>query len=115
MKKQVKPPLRPHIRSSNFDPEYKQLKIDDEYYTDPVYDDTAFEGFEYSFDIREENKFQYEASNYSNLTNTTAISLNNSRGGNFEESRKNRSEVWSTEYSRNEEMPGRSKIIKKKL
>ena len=34
LNKQVKPPLRPHIRSSNFDPEYKQLKVDEDYFND---------------------------------------------------------------------------------
>ena len=112
--KKIKPPLRPHLRSANFDPEYDSLKIDNDYFVQPEYDDTHFEGFEYTMGDVISSKNQNYASNYSILTNTTTISCNTSRNANtFEESRKNRSEVWSTDYSRTEDLSIQSKPARK--
>ena len=101
--KRIKPPLRPHLRNSNFDPEYKNLRLNDNYFCIPEYDDTHFEGFEFSIDQHGENRFSNNASNCSIYTNTTTLSLNTSKNtDSLEVSRKNRSEMLSTEYSRND-------------
>ena len=63
--KKIKPPLRPHLRNSNFDPEYKTLRVDNDYFSIPEYDDTHFEGFEYSIDQIYENRFPNSVSNVS--------------------------------------------------
>lgn len=102
--KRVKPPLRPHLRNSNFDPDYKSLKVDKDYFSIPEYDDRNFEGFEFSIDDQGGTRVLNNPTNCSNLTNTTTISCNTSRNLNSsEESRKNRSEVWSTDYSRGDD------------
>ena len=104
--KRVKPPLRPHLRNSNFDPEYRSLQVDKDYFSVPEYDDRHFEGFEYSYEDQGQDRFQNYPSNCSIGTNTTTISCNTSKNNTTceEESRKNRSEIWSTEYSRGEEI-----------
>lgn len=102
LNKEVKPPLRPHIRSSNFDPEYKKVQIDPEFFRNCTFDDTGFEGFEFDSDGKGNEVGAGEASYYSNLTSTTNVSAGNQSRAS-EGSRKNRSEVWSTEFSRNEE------------
>ncbi|OMJ80473.1 hypothetical protein SteCoe_19276 [Stentor coeruleus] len=112
--KKVKPPLRPHVRASNFDPEYKDMKIDDEYFADAGYSDCGFEGFEFNYNEEEEVKFQNDVSNYSSITNTTTVSLNNSKLKNVEDSRE-KSEVWSTEISRNEKQLSLSGVKKKSI
>ena len=98
LKKSVRPPLRPHIRRSNFDPEYKKVRIDDEFFLDTPYGDEGFEGFEFDSEKIIESGGQREASYYSNLTNTLSYSVEKSDV--TEASRKNKSEIWSTEYSK---------------
>lgn len=96
--KSVKPPLRPHIRQSNFDPEYKKVRIDDEFFLDTPCGDEGFEGFEFDSDKKFVSGGQGEASYYSNLTSTLSYSVEKS--GVTEASRKNKSEVMSTDYSK---------------
>ena len=100
--KEVKPPLRPHIRRSNFDPEYKKVQIDPEFFRNSAFADTGFEGFEFDSDGRGNELGPGEVSCYSNLTSTTNVSAGD-RSRASEGSRKNRSEILSTEFSRNED------------
>jgi protein-serine/threonine kinase len=103
LNKEVKPPLRPYLRRSNFDPEYKKVQIDPEYFKNTPFGDSGFEGFEFDSDGKTENMGPGEASYYSNMT----TNMSNVSGGHShfsEKSRKNRSEILSTEHSRNEEI-----------
>lgn len=99
--KTVKPPLRPHKRRSNFDPEYKKVRIDDEFFLDTPYDNRGFEGFEFDSEKTFDNCGPGEVSYSSNLTSTLSYSVDKS--GITEGSRKNKSEIWSTEYSKSKD------------